>query len=118
MVAPRTPPGTASVSYLGCQIDGTECSFWDFPPGLDAHYTDILKDMQFILLCYNGRCLSDSVTVLKSRYPSAKLMILVTCANVFSVYHLHGWAQDTLSAIPVCYSENAVWNEIVRSSST
>ena len=116
LVPPQTPPGTASLSYLTCTIADTEYKFWDFPPGLDSHYTNILNDMDYILLCYNGRPLSDSVDVLKRTYPNAQLMILVTSCNILSMYHLYDWAQTTFTSVPVCYTEMSVWNELTFGS--
>jgi predicted GTPase len=112
LVPPRVPPGTASVSYLACQLDGNEYMFWDFPPGLGAHVDDILHDMDVIVLCYNGRGLSDSVGVLQSRYPSAKLLVAVTQSHALSVIHLHDWSVSLWQRVPLCYTIHDVWRHV------
>ncbi len=112
MVPPRTPPGTASVSYLACNLDDVEYLFWDFPPGLGAHVDDILHDMDIIILCYNGRSCSDSVTVLQSKYPSATVLIAVTKCHALSLFHLHDWSVSMWRCVPLCYTVHDIWRNI------
>lgn len=75
------PAGTESLNYLGCLWGDTDILIWDNPPGVSVTSQDILKDMNYIVVCVDGRNNTSSrnaVNMFVKHYKDAQVIVAVT----------------------------------------
>ena len=109
LTPPCIPQGTASLDYLSCKWNDLNVLIWDFPPGVNNHTQSHLKDMDFIVICIDGRNLRSAYNsiVAMSMYDAPVVLAITRMSSyVWCMPFLLSDAGSYLYNVPVfpCYS--------------
>ena len=101
---PCIPYETGTLDYLQCSWNACNVLIWDHPPGVSEHTSNLLRDMDCIVLCVDGRQFTstyNALDMLLTQYNNVVIALTRSTCVLFGLPFRVLWLPITLKSAPV-----------------